>query len=49
MTEHELTTTEKNALKWVLFEERYRELRRNSHLLPQDLWHKVVDFMEMMK
>lgn len=44
MTE-ELTTTEKNALKWVLFRDFYRGLS-DEYIDAQDRWFKMADFLK---
>lgn len=46
MTE-ELTTTEKNALKWVLFRDYYRGLS-NSYNDAQDRWFMVDGFLKAL-
>lgn len=44
----ELTPTELNALKWVLFKGAYAKIASNPHANAQDMWFKLKAWLEMM-
>ena len=44
----ELTTTERNALKWVLFKGAYTKIASNPNMNAQDMWFKLKAWLEMV-
>jgi hypothetical protein len=44
----ELTTTERNALKWALFKGAYAKIASSPSMSAQDMWFKLKAWLEMM-